>query len=73
MYVYGPTLVGHETGGVGQTRLSAKQSVFFSKSVKKSVKRGVRVLSAKRASERKKTDSLHSLALCFQLRSRPFV
>ena len=47
---------------------------FFSKSVKKSVKRGVRVLRAR--SERKKTvflASLPSLALCFQPRSRPFV
>ena len=41
---------------------TAKQSVFSPKSVKKSVKRGVRVLP-----------SLPSLALCFQLRSRPFV
>ena len=60
--------------------------VFFSKSVKKSAKCGVRVLLA-RASHalRKKTDcpfsiffpvflaSLPSLALCFQPRSRPFV
>ena len=50
---------------------------FFSKSVKKSVKRGVRVLRARSAGasharERKKP-SLPSLALCFQPRSRPFV
>ena len=42
-----------------------KQSVFFSKSVKKSVKCGVRVLRGE--------PSLPSLALCFQRRSRPFV
>ena len=64
---------------------TAKQSVFFSKSVKTSVKRGVRVLRARsaRASHarrackaRKKTvflASFSSLALCFQPRSRPFV
>ena len=50
-----------------------KSRVFFSKSVKKSVKRGVRVL---RAREREKQTvflaSLPSLALCFKPCSRPF-
>ena len=50
---------------------------FFSKSVKKSVKRGVRVLRAKRARLTRPTGvflaPLPSLALCFQPRSRPFV
>ena len=47
---------------------------FFSKSVKKSVKRGVRVLRARsaRASHAHRA-SLPSLALCFQPHSRPFV
>ena len=51
--------------------------VFFSKSVKKSVKRGVRVLRARSAqashSRRACEASLPSLTLCFQPRSRPFV
>ena len=42
---------------------------FFSKSVKKSVKRGVRVLRARGVF----LASLPSLALCFQPHSRPFV
>ena len=54
--------------------------VFFSKSVKKSVKRGVRVLrtrSSCEAREKKPTVRIFgvspSLALCSQPRSRPFV
>ena len=48
---------------------------FFSKSVKKSVKRGVRVVRARREKNRQSVflASLPSLALCFQPRSRPFV
>ena len=49
---------------------------FFSKSVKKSVKRGVRVLRARsaRASHALRArEKLPSLALCFQPCSRPFV
>ena len=51
-------------------RLQNSRGFFFSKSVKISVKRGVRVLCAKRASLK---TSLPSLALRFQPRSRPFV
>ena len=51
-------------------RLQNSRVFFFSKSVKISVKRGVRVLCAKRASLK---TSLPSLALRFQPRSRPFV
>ena len=51
--------------------LDCKTVGFFSKSVKKSVKRGVRVLRARSA--RASQTSLPSLALCFQPRSRPFV
>ena len=50
--------------------------IFFSKSVKKSVKRGVRVLRAKRVRREKKTvflPSIPGLTLRFQPRSRPFV
>ena len=43
-------------------RLQNSRVFFFSKSVKKSAKRGVRVLA-----------SLPSVALYFQPRSRPFV
>ena len=56
-----------------------QNSFFLSKSVKKSVKRGVRVLRARsaRASHARRAcearASLPSLALCFQPRSRPFV
>ena len=50
---------------------------FFSKSVKKSVTRGIRVLCARSArashSRRACEASLPSLAICFQPRSRPFV
>ena len=52
---------------------------FFSKSVKKSVKRGVRVLRARsaRASHARRAcearEKKTSLALCFQPHSRPFV
>ena len=62
--------------------LDCKTVVFFSKSGKKSLKRGVRVLcarsaqatQARRACEaRAKKPSLPSLALCFQPRCRPFV
>ena len=42
---------------------------FFSKSVRKLVKRGVRVLRARSAL----VATLPSLVLCFQPRSRPFV
>ena len=56
-----------------------KTVVFFSKSVKKSVKRGVRVLRVRSAragvwdKRKKKRRSLPSFALCFHPRSRPFV
>ena len=62
--------------------LDCKTVGFFSKSGKKSLKRGVRVLwarsaqatQARRACEaRAKKPSLPSLALCFQPRCRPFV
>ena len=48
---------------------------FSSKSVKKSVKRGVRVVRARPEKNRQSVFlvSLPSLALCFQPRSRPFV
>ena len=47
---------------------------FSSKSEKKSVKRGVRVLRAQsEAREKVFLASLSSLALCFQPRSRSFV
>ena len=48
---------------------------FSSKSVKKSVKRGVRVVRARREKNWQSVflASLPSLALCFQPRSRPFV
>ena len=78
-----------EEGDIGGYPIlwTAKPSVFFSKSVKKPVKRGVRVLRARgaRASharracevrEKKPTvflASLPSLALCFQPHSRPYV
>ena len=60
--------------------VGCKTVVFFSKSVKKSVKRAVRVLRARsarasharRACETRLSPGL-ALALCFQLRSRPFV
>ena len=60
--------------------LDCKTVGFLSKSVKKSVKRGVRVLRARsarasyagRACEAREKKSLPSLALCFQPRSRPF-
>ena len=60
--------------------LDCKTVGFFSKSVKKSVKRGVRVLRARsarasyagRTCEAREKKSLPSLALCFRPRSRPF-
>ena len=61
--------------------LDCKTVGFFSKSVTKSVKRGVRVLRARSAQAkharkaceaRAKKPSLPSLALCFQPRCRPF-
>ena len=51
------------------TPLDCKTVGFFSKSVKKSVKRGVRVLRARSA----RAPHALSLAFCFQPRSRPFV
>ena len=61
--------------------VDCKTVVFFSKSVKKSVKRAARVLRARASHVRRvvRRDSpqvslsLSGLALCFQLRSRPFV
>ena len=52
---------------------TAKQSVFFSKSVKKSVKRDVRVLRARSSRASHALEKKTSLALCFQPRFRTFV
>ena len=57
--------------------IDCKTIIFFSKSVKKWVKHGVRVLCVQRASLTHPLGvllaSLPCLALCFQPRSRPFV
>ena len=63
---YSPTVLGRDRAFLAWL-LDCKTVCFFSKSVKKSVKRAARVLPARSAR------ASPGLALCFQPRSRPFV